>query len=179
MGQCYLVTLEPLRDEAGDITGSIGVAFDITEQKLIQEELRTSELALPPAFDNAERKAIFRQTWTLSTNQPGRQIIGYSRAEALAKSIKDIVPPEALEQHAEMVRRKLAGEPATAMKQPCSERMGARFMSKSAHVFGMKTAFPSAFRASLGISPIARFWKSMYANRKRWKRSACWLGRCT
>ena len=116
MGQCYLVTLEPLRDEAGDITGSIGVAFDITEQKLIQEELRTSELRYRELFDNAN-DIIFTQDMEgnfLTINRAAEQIIGYSRAEALAKSIKDIVPPEALEQHAEMVRRKLAGEPATA-----------------------------------------------------------------
>jgi PAS domain S-box-containing protein len=42
-GRSYLTYLEPLRDDAGSITGALGVAFEITERKRAQEALQHSE----------------------------------------------------------------------------------------------------------------------------------------
>jgi PAS domain S-box-containing protein len=152
MGQCYLVTLEPLRDDAGKIVGSIGVAFDITEQKRAQERLRISELRYRDLFDNAN-DIIFTQDMEgnfLSINRAAEQILGYSRAEALEKSIKDVLPPEALEQHAEMMRRKLAGEPATTYETTLVKKDGSHIHVEVSTRFRFENGVP------VGIQGIAR-----------------------
>ncbi|TVQ54338.1 MAG: PAS domain S-box protein [Phycisphaerales bacterium] len=39
MGRDYQIICEPLREESGRITGQIGIAFDITEQKVLERKL--------------------------------------------------------------------------------------------------------------------------------------------
>src|SRR6185369_4365194 len=45
-GRCYGVFLEPLRNQRGDISGCVGVAVDVTEQRRAEAELARSEARL-------------------------------------------------------------------------------------------------------------------------------------
>jgi PAS domain S-box-containing protein len=49
----YLSTKTPYRDHRGDVTGVIGVSTDITERKLVEEELEDQEILLETTFNQA------------------------------------------------------------------------------------------------------------------------------
>jgi signal transduction histidine kinase/CheY-like chemotaxis protein len=76
--------------------------------------------------------------------------MGYSRAEALEKSTKDVVPPEALGQHAEMTRRKLAGEPATTYETTLLKKDGSQIHVEVTTRLRFENGVP------VGIQGIAR-----------------------
>lgn len=48
-GKCYQMTLEPLRDDAGDIVGTLGAGFDVTPSWENERRLRESEARLREA----------------------------------------------------------------------------------------------------------------------------------
>ena len=99
----------PVRDESGNISGVLGIFWDITERKRAEEELHLAKFSL----ENAS-VAIF---WIDSegriryVNECACTMLGYSRDELLALSIWDIEPEFVPERYARTWREMSDGEP--------------------------------------------------------------------
>lgn len=106
------VTVSPIRNADGAITGASKIVRDISDQKLAGERLRKSEADFRAAFENAAVGMAFVApggAW-LSVNACLCEITGYSQEELLTKTFQDITHPEDLPPHLLQVRRMLRGE---------------------------------------------------------------------
>ncbi len=101
----YDLNIEPITDEQGKVIGLTSASVDITELRRAQDELRASEQRYRELFaDNPHPMWIFDQGTLrfLEVNQAGIARYGYSRAEFLSMTIRDIRPVEdmpRLEEH--------------------------------------------------------------------------------
>jgi PAS domain S-box-containing protein len=88
-----------LRDLKGNYTGTMAVIADITDQKQAVEALRESEQRFRAIFEQAA-VGIFRATRDgrfLMVNQNFCKLLGYTEAELLGRTIRDITRPEELD----------------------------------------------------------------------------------
>ncbi len=83
----YDLTVEPLRNPAGEIIGIIGASTEITEWKQAEEKIRKAKEDYDRIIDNAD-EAIFRVEaeggHVVYANPAAERLFGYSRAEWLA-----------------------------------------------------------------------------------------------
>lgn len=95
----YLVNTSPIKDETGNISGGIAVAYDITERKYVEQALQYSESRFRAIFERSpmgvalvsiERK-IFQVNPTFAA------ILGYDETELIGVSARDITHPGDLE----------------------------------------------------------------------------------
>ena len=121
-----IVTISPIRDEAGTITGATNIARDISAQKLVEERFRESGAKFQATFENAAvgmAHAAPDGSWIL-VNACLCEITGYSKQELLTKSFRDITHPEDLQADLTQVQRMLNGEiNATGEKSATCARM--------------------------------------------------------
>ncbi len=108
----YSVIKGPLRDETGRISGVFGISRDITEQKRIENELRSNEANLRKLFDdNTSVMLLIDQASgrIIDANMAASRLYGYPRDRLLQMGIEQIntLPPERL---AEERQRAASGE---------------------------------------------------------------------
>ena len=92
-----------------------GIMVDITERKRAEEALRSTEQCYRDLVENA-KDIIYTHDLEgryLSLNKAGEEVTGYTREEAVGKSLAQVVAPEYLEKAREMVAKKLSGEGPT------------------------------------------------------------------
>ncbi len=105
----------PLRDEQGNITGFIGLAVDITERRLTEEALRSSEADFRASFLSMAVGQVQADPFTgryLRVNPRFCLITGYSEEELLGMSFRELTHPEDRlhdsEAHQKLVRGEVA-----------------------------------------------------------------------
>lgn len=105
--------VEPLRAADGKITGTVGIAIDVTDRKSLYEALQTQNVYFATLFENApeaiaildERDRIIRINGQFTT------MFGYTDGEAIGGNINDlIVPKEMVEDGVKLTARVAAGE---------------------------------------------------------------------
>ncbi|HTJ78328.1 MAG TPA: PAS domain S-box protein [Rariglobus sp.] len=107
-----LLSVTAIRDDAGEITGFLGVAQDLTGRKKAEAALRTSDEQFRNAFDFAGiGMAIvgLDGSW-MRVNSALCEIVGYDEQTLLTKTFQDITHPDDLDADLEHVRLLLAGK---------------------------------------------------------------------
>jgi diguanylate cyclase (GGDEF)-like protein/PAS domain S-box-containing protein len=116
-GRSFETRVEPLRSADGHISGTVGIAIDITDRKSLYDALQTQNVYFAALFENApeaiavldERDKIIR------INRQFTTLFGFSDAEATGKSINDLIVPEELVEEGEKLTAKVAaGENVSA-----------------------------------------------------------------
>jgi len=91
--------VEPFRNEQGDIIGTLGLAFDITDRTRASRALIESEERYRDLFENAA-DIVFTLDLKgniLSVNRSAEQLTGYSREALAGMPINSLVVPGAME----------------------------------------------------------------------------------
>ena len=91
-GGCFLVTASPIKDESGNILGSIHVARDINEGKKTEEKLQRLAGVVESSDDAIITKSF--EGIITSWNRGAEQIYGYSAEEVIGESISILEPPK-------------------------------------------------------------------------------------
>lgn len=101
----------PLRDREGNITGGMGIVEDITERKLVQEELEERELSLRRITDNMLDliSQVDLQGNFVYLSPSNEKVLGYREGELLGTNVMELVHPDDLE--------RVAGEYASANRR--------------------------------------------------------------
>ena len=93
------VTVSPIRDASGTITGASKIARDITQQKQSQAALREAETRFRSIFEQAAvgiAEVALDGRW-IAVNQRLCEITGYGHKDLLRLSFQDITHPDDLE----------------------------------------------------------------------------------
>lgn len=93
LGGYYSIIVSPIKDINNQIIGSVHVARDITERKLIRESIEQSESKFKSVFDNSPIPiAITRQSdgLFLDINKSWEKLLGYNRTQIIGKYTADI-----------------------------------------------------------------------------------------
>jgi diguanylate cyclase (GGDEF)-like protein/PAS domain S-box-containing protein len=112
-GRSFETRVEPLRGADGKITGTVGIAIDVTDRKSLYEALQTQNVYFAALFENApEAIAILDDhDRILRINGQFTTMFGYTDVEAVGQNINDlIVPKEMVEDGEKLTARVAAGE---------------------------------------------------------------------
>ena len=112
-GRSFETRVEPVRAADGKITGTVGIAIDVTDRKSLYEALQTQNVYFATLFESApeaiaildERDRIIRINGQFTT------MFGYTEFEAIGANVNDlIVPKEMVEDGIRLTARVAAGE---------------------------------------------------------------------
>ena len=99
----------PIRDEKGDVSGVLGIFWDITERKRAEKELHLARFSLENA--SVEIFWIDAEGLLQYVNESACKNLGYRRNEILSMRIWDIDPDFSSERYAQLWRDMSDGEP--------------------------------------------------------------------
>ncbi|MDB6028936.1 MAG: hypothetical protein JWM68_5159 [Verrucomicrobiales bacterium] len=117
----------PVRDDKGNILGLMGVARDITSQKLAAAALVESEERFRATFDQAAVGIahIGRDGKFLRFNQQLCIMVGYSAAELITKTFQEITHPDDLDAYGAEVQKLFAGATSSyTIEKRCIHKEG-------------------------------------------------------
>ncbi|ATC63463.1 hypothetical protein CMV30_05565 [Nibricoccus aquaticus] len=107
-----MLTVTALRDQAGTITGFMGIGHDLTRSKAAESALRDSEERFRQSFQFAGigMALVGLDGRWLQVNPAVCQILGYSPEELFRKTFHDITHRDDLENDLTLLRQLVAGE---------------------------------------------------------------------
>jgi len=125
-------TKVPLRDAAGAVTGTLGIAEDITERQRAKEEIRRQTELNQRYLDTVQTilVALDSEGRIVMINPKGCELLGYAAADLLGKNWFDtcLLQPEGRTEVFPVFRRIMAGELAAEEyhENPVRRRDGSR-----------------------------------------------------
>ncbi|HKR08920.1 MAG TPA: diguanylate cyclase [Gemmatimonadaceae bacterium] len=112
-GRAFETRVEPLRGPDGRISGTVGIAIDVTDRKSLYDALHTQNVYFAALFESApEAIAILdEQDQIIRINGQFTTMFGYSEDDAVGRNINDLIVPQGLVDDAEkLTARVAAGE---------------------------------------------------------------------
>ncbi|HET6760689.1 MAG TPA: diguanylate cyclase [Gemmatimonadaceae bacterium] len=112
-GRSFETRVEPLRSADGHITGTVGIAIDITDRKTRYDALPTQNVYFAALFENApEAIALLDEHDNIiRINRQFTTLFGYGDEEAVGRNINHlIVPNEFLEEGEKLTATVASGE---------------------------------------------------------------------
>ena len=102
--------VEPLRSADGHISGTVGIAIDITDRKTLYDALQKQNVYFASLFESApEAIAILDQhDRIMRINGQFTALFGYTEEEAVGEIIVDLIVPEAFAEEGESLYTKVA-----------------------------------------------------------------------
>lgn len=108
----YVSTVSPVKDEDGNLLYSVVISRDVTLRKQAEQAVQESEARFRGTFDQAAVGIAHVDAdgkW-LKLNQRYCDILGYSEAELLGMTFRDVTHPDDIEMNADYYRRLRTGE---------------------------------------------------------------------
>lgn len=146
------VRYAPLLDSQSNILGLIGVATDITEHRRAEAYIREREERYRELFENAN-DIIYTHDLAgnfTSLNRSGERITGYSREEAAAMNVADVIAPEYLSLAREMIAQKESEKVSTVYELDIISKSGRRIRLEVSTRLILRDGKP------IGVQGIAR-----------------------
>ena len=112
-GRSFETRVEPMRAPDGRISGTVGIAIDVTDRKSLYDALHTQNVYFATLFENApESIAILDDhDHIIRINGQFTTMFGYTEEESVGRNINDlIVPSELVMEAEELTARVAAGE---------------------------------------------------------------------
>jgi PAS domain S-box-containing protein len=94
-GRAFHCHVEPLRDAEGQVTGTIGIARDITERKQAEDRLHEVHAFLDSVFENIPHMIFIKDAHTLryeNLNTAAERLLGCRREDLIGKTDFDLFP---------------------------------------------------------------------------------------
>ena len=109
-GRSFETRVEPLRSADGHISGTVGIAIDITDRKTLYEALQKQNVYFASLFESApEAIAILDEhDQIMRINGQFTALFGYADEEAVGKDINALIVPEELAEEGETLCNKVA-----------------------------------------------------------------------
>jgi diguanylate cyclase (GGDEF)-like protein/PAS domain S-box-containing protein len=139
-GRAFETRVEPLRGGDGKITGTVGIAIDVTDRKSLYEALQTQNVYFAALFENApEAIAILDEhDHIIRINGQFTSMFGYTEDEAVGRNINELIVPSGLVAEGEnFTARVAAGEKITVEALRRHKDGQAFWVSISATPFGV------------------------------------------
>ena len=129
LGGDFVVSSTPLKNEDGQLIGSVHVARDITDRKKIERALTESEAKFRAAFIQASvgMSMLSTEGAYINVNDALCKMLGYSREELIGRSPIDITHPDDVE----LTRRNIR---ATINSQSALQHYEKRFVRKDGQI---------------------------------------------
>ena len=110
-GRSFETRVEPLRSADGHISGTVGIAIDITDRKTLYDALQKQNVYFASLFESApEAIAILDEhDHIVRINGEFTALFGYTEQEALGKDINALIVPEELAEEGATLCTKVAG----------------------------------------------------------------------
>jgi diguanylate cyclase (GGDEF)-like protein/PAS domain S-box-containing protein len=115
-GRSFETRVEPLRSADGHISGTVGIAIDVTDRKMLYEALQKQNVYFASLFESApEAIAILDEGDTIMRiNGQFTELFGYTEPEAVGNNITDlIVPIELAAEGASLTAKVASGDHVT------------------------------------------------------------------
>ena len=95
------------------ITGTHGIARDVTEQKRLEQELKESEVKYRDLFENADDPmyTIDTQGFIKTINKAGLEILGGMEENIIGSHISRWLTPESMKSSQAVLEKQISGEP--------------------------------------------------------------------
>src|SRR6476660_2563373 len=102
-GRSFETRVEPLRAADGRITGTVGIAIDVTDRKSLYDALQTQNVYFAALFESApEAIAILDEhDHIIRINGQFTTMFGYTEDDAVSRNINDLIVPPGLVEEAE------------------------------------------------------------------------------
>lgn len=109
-GRSFETRVEPMRGPDGRITGTVGIAIDVTDRKKLVDALQTQNVYFASLFESApEAIAILDEhDRIVRINGQFTKLFGYADEETVGKSINDLIVPAELVDEGESLTAKVA-----------------------------------------------------------------------
>ena len=134
------LTVSPIYDEHGNITGASKIAHDITKRALEEEKFRLIVKSAPYAILMTDREGRI-----MLVNEQTERQFGYSREELLTLKVEDLIPERFRAGH-DASRKRFFDEP-----KPVDPQL--RAMRKGFEFFGLRKD-GSEFPVEIGLMPL-------------------------
>ncbi|MES2664144.1 MAG: PAS domain S-box protein, partial [Pseudomonadota bacterium] len=113
-GTCFRanITVTPLKDNEGKITGFLGVIEDVTERLRQQQIIKASEETFRAAMEHASigMALVSPNNKLLKVNEALCTILGYTKSALLVRDLESITHPDDVEINKSNIKKMLKGE---------------------------------------------------------------------